>query len=61
MNDMERPGPRIETALLDVSEVPPDELWWGADTVLSHLLRELVEDAQQGDDGSTVAAFNASL
>jgi FXSXX-COOH protein len=61
MSDMEGPGPHIETALLDVNEVPPEELWWADDSALSQVLRELVEDARQGDDGATVAAFNASL
>jgi FXSXX-COOH protein len=58
---MDLRGSHIETTLLDLSEVPPDELWWSDDSALSQLLRELVEDTQRGDDGSTVAAFNSSL
>ncbi|MEV1285601.1 hypothetical protein [Micromonospora sp. NPDC049679] len=58
---MDRRGSHIETTVLDLSEIPPDELWWSEDTALSQLLRELVEETRRGDDGSTVAAFNASL
>jgi FXSXX-COOH protein len=58
---MEGRAPRIETALLDIGDVSPDELWWTGDTVLSQLVRELVEDARRRDGESIVAAFNSSL
>ncbi|MFI6758775.1 hypothetical protein ACIBF5_06470 [Micromonospora sp. NPDC050417] len=61
MNDMNGRAAQVDTALLDVSQVPPEELWLAGDTVIAELVRELTQDAQQGDDGSTVAAFNSSL